>query len=126
MGYVNNVGAIIVNENILDGFITAELTPLSDIIIKIDHSKVLGLIAAGNISDRKLLSDYPYNGDILSIIEYMNRLISLSKRIDYRSCKDTLRNKLDELIYRDDDVTASDIINMIDDLRALRVLEDKI
>jgi hypothetical protein len=114
------------NENILDGFITAELTPLSDIIIKIDHSKVLGLIAAGNISDRKLLSDYPYNGDILSIIEYMNRLISLSKRIDYRSCKDTLRNKLDELIYRDDDVTASDIINMIDDLRALRVLEDKI
>ena len=114
------------NENILDGFITAELTPLSDIIIKIDHSKVLGLIAAGNIGDRKLLNDYPYNGDILSIIEYMNKLISLSKRIDYISFKYTLRNKLDELIYRDDDVTPSDIISMIDALRVLRALEDKI
>ena len=107
------------NENILDGFITAELTPLNDIIIKIDHSKVLGLIAAGNTSDRKLFSDYPYNGDILSIIEYMNRLISLSKRIHYRSFKATL-------IHRDEDVIASDIINMIDDLRVLRSLEDKI
>ena len=114
------------NENILDGFITAELTPLNDIIIKIDHSKVLGLIAAGNLGDRKLLSDYPYNGDILSIIEYMNRLISLSKRIHYRSLKDTLHNKLDELIHKDEDVIASDIINMIDALRVLRALEDKI
>lgn len=126
MGYVNNVGVIIMNETVLDGFITAELTPLSDIIIKIDHSKVLGLIAAGNIGDRKLLTDYQYNGDIPSIIEYMNRLISLSKRIDYINFKDTLRNKLDELIYRDEDVTASDIISMIDDLRVLRSLEDKI
>lgn len=114
------------NENILDGFITAELTPSSDIIVKIDHSKVLGLIAAGNTSDRKLLMDYPYNCDILFIIEYMNRLISLSKRIHYRSFKDILHNKLDELIHRDEDVITSDIISMIDDLRVLSKLEDKI